>query len=60
MQQEYWHEYLDLVLPYKVINGYTNIDDSARPTMVGSGITRSQMNKDVIKFLITFANTVTF
>ena len=60
MQQEYWHEYLDLVLPYKIINGYTNIDDSARPTMVGSGITRSQMNKDVIKFLITFANTVTF
>ena len=24
----YWHEYLDLVLLYKIINGYTYIDDS--------------------------------
>ena len=38
----YWHEYLDLVLLYKIINGYTYIDDNARPTMAGSGITRSQ------------------
>ena len=25
----YWHEYLDLVLLYKIINGYTYIDDNA-------------------------------
>ena len=56
----YWHEYLDLVLLYKIINGYTYIDDNARPTMAGSGITRSQTNKDIIKFSIPFANTVTF
>ena len=56
----YWHEYLDLVLLYKIINGYTYIDDNARPIMAGSGITRSQTNKDIIKFSIPFANTVTF
>ena len=56
----YWHEYLDLVLLYKKINGYTYIDDIARPTMTGSGITRSQTNKDIIKFSVPFANTVTF
>ena len=42
------------------INGYTYIDDIARPTMTGSGITRSQTNKDIIKFSVPFANTVTF
>ena len=56
----YWHEYLDLVLLYKIINGYTYINESARPTMAGSGITRSQTNKNIIKFSIPFANTVTF
>ena len=38
----------------------THIDESARPTMAGSGITSSQTNKDIIKFSIPFANTVTF
>ena len=28
--------------------------------MTGSGITRSQTNKDIIKFSVPFANTVTF
>ncbi len=56
----FWHEYLDLVLLYKIINGYTYIDNSARPTMAGSGITRSESNENVIKFSIPFANTVTF
>ena len=62
----YWHEYLDLVLLYKIINGYTYIDDSARLTMTNFGITRSETNKNIIKFSIPFANlpttlnTVTF
>ena len=56
----YWHEYLDLVLLYKIINGYTYIDDSARPTMAGSGITRSETNENVYKFSIPFASMVTF
>jgi hypothetical protein len=51
---------LDLVLLYKIINGYTYIDDSARPTMAGSGITRSETNENVYKFSIPFASTVTF
>ena len=53
----YWHEYLDLVLLYKIINGYTYIDDSARPTMARFGITRSETNKNIIKFSIPFAKT---
>ena len=56
----YWHEYLDLVLLYKIINGYTYIDDSARPAMASFGITRSETNKNIIKFSIPLANTVTF
>ena len=44
----YWHEYLDLVLLYKIINGYTYINDSAQP------------NENLYKFSIPFANTVTF
>jgi hypothetical protein len=56
----YWHEYLDLVLLYKIINGYTYINDSARPTLAGSGITRSETNENIYNFSIPFANTVTF
>jgi hypothetical protein len=37
-----------------------NIDDSARPVISGSGITRSEPNDNRIKFLIPFAKTVTF
>jgi hypothetical protein len=56
----YWHEYLDLVLLYKIINNYTYIDESARATMAGSGIIRSEANTNLIKFTIPFAKTVTF
>ncbi len=48
----FWHEYLDLVLLYKIINGYTLIDNSARPTMAGSGGAnqmRSESNEERIK-----------
>ena len=47
----YWHEYLDLVLLYKIINNYTCVDDSARPIISRSRLTRSE---------IPFARTVTF
>ncbi len=56
----YWHEYLDLVLLYKIINNYTNIDDSARPIISRSRITRSETKNDLIKLKIPFARTVTF
>ena len=56
----YWHEYLDIFLLYKIINNYTYIDDSARPVISGSGITRSETNDNRIKFLIPYAKTVTF
>ncbi len=46
----FWHEYLDLVLLHKIINGYTYIENSALPTMAGSGIMRSESNGNVIKF----------
>lgn len=36
------------------------INDSARLTVAGSGITRGQMNKDVNIFSILFGSTVTF
>ena len=56
----YWHEYLDIFLLYKIINNYTYIDESARPVISGSGITRSETNDNRIKFLIPYAKTVTF
>ena len=56
----YWHEYLDLVLLYKIISGYTYIDNNARPTMASFRITRSETNKNIIKFPIPFAKTVSF
>ena len=55
------HKYLDLVLLYKIINGYRYIDKRARPIVYAGctcGITLSQTNKDVIKFSIPFTNTV--
>ena len=55
----YWHEYLDLVFLYKIINDHTNIDKSVQPIMAGSGITRSETD-DLIKFVIPFAKTVTY
>jgi hypothetical protein len=45
---------------YKIINNYTYIDDSARPVISGSGITRMKTNDNRIKFLIPYAKTVTF
>ena len=52
----------NIFLLFKIINTYTCIDDSARPIMTVSGITSSQMNKDVllIKFSIPFASMGTF
>ena len=45
---------------YKILNNHTFIDVSARPTIAGTGITRSQSNDNLIKFIIPFAKTVTF
>ncbi len=59
----YWHEYLDLVLLYKIINNYTYIDESSVPKIaksLKSGSTRSETNENLIKFVIPFAKTVTF
>ncbi len=56
----YWHEYLDLVLLYKIINNYTCIDDSARPIISRSRLTRSETKDNLNKFKIPFARTVTF
>ena len=55
----YWHEYLDLIFLYKIINNHTYIDKSALPIMAGSGITRSETD-NLIKFVIPFAKTVTY
>jgi hypothetical protein len=56
----YWHEYLDLVFLYKIINNLTYIDERALPIMAGSGITRSESNANLIRFVIPYAKTVTF
>ena len=48
----YWHEYLDLVFLYKIINNLTYIDERALPIMAGSGITRSESNANLIRFVI--------
>jgi hypothetical protein len=56
----YWHEYLDLVFLYKIINNLTHIDEGALPIMAGSGITRSESNANLIRFVIPYAKTVTF
>ena len=55
----YWHEYLDLVFLYKIINNHTYIDKSVLPIMAGSGITRSETD-NLIKFVTPFAKTVTY
>ena len=56
----YWHEYLDLILLYKILNNHAFIDVSAQPTISATGITRSQSNDNLIKFIIPLAKTVTF
>ena len=56
----YWHEYLDLVFLYKIINNLTYVDERALPIMAGSGITRSESNANQIRFVIPYAKTVTF
>ena len=56
----YWHEYLDLMFLYKTINNLTHIDERALPIMAGSGITRSESNANLIRFVIPYAKTVTF
>ena len=56
----YWHEYLDMVLLYKLINNYTYIDESALPIIAESGKTRRETNENVIRFVIPFAKTVTY
>jgi hypothetical protein len=56
----YWHEYLDLVFLYKIINNLTYVDERALPIMAGSGITRSESNANLIRFVIPYAKTVTF
>ena len=43
----YWHEYLDMVLLYKLINNYTYIDESALPIIAESGKTRRETNENV-------------
>ena len=48
----YWHEYLDLILLYKILNNHAFIDVSARPTISATGITRGQSNDNLIKFII--------
>ena len=55
----YWHEYLDLVFLYKIINNHTYIDKSALPIIARSGIARSETN-NYIRFVIPFAKTVTY
>jgi hypothetical protein len=56
----YWHEYLDLVFLYKIINNLTYINERALPIMAGSGTTRSESNANPIRFVIPYAKTVTF
>ena len=56
----YWHEYLDLVFLYKIINNLTYIDERALPIMAGSGTTRSESNANPIRFVIPYAKTVTY
>ena len=55
----YWHEYLDLVFLYKIINHLTYIDQSTLPIIARSGITRSETN-NLIRFVIPYAKTVTY
>ncbi len=55
----YWHEYLDLVFLYKIINHLTYIDHSTLPIIARSGITRSETN-NLIRFVILYAKTVTY
>ena len=55
----YWHEYLDLVFLYKIINNHTYIDKSDLPIIAGSGITRNKSN-NLIRFVIPYAKTVTY
>ena len=55
----YWHEYLDLVFLYKIINNHTYIDKSDLPIIAKSGFTRNNTN-NLIKFVIPYAKTVTY
>ena len=55
----YWHEYLDLVFLYKIINNHTYIDKSHLPIIAKSGFTRNNTN-NLIKFVIPYAKTVTY
>lgn len=56
----YWHEYLDLVMLYKIINGMASVSHGVRLVAVSSRKTRSSSNDDCISLTVPFARTVTF
>ena len=56
----YWHEYLDVVLLFKIMNNLVFIPDSIRPKEVMSGSTRHSSSQEKIKLSVPFAKTVTF
>jgi hypothetical protein len=54
----YWHEYLDMVLFYKIVNGLVNVKPSLIPTIRTSRPTRSSTST-ATKFIIPKCKTTT-
>ena len=54
----YWHEFLDMVLFYKIINDLISVHPTIRPTIRSSRPTRSSTSKNP-KFVVPKCKTVT-
>ena len=56
----YWHDYLDVLLLYKILSNLVIIPENIRPKEVLSRTTRHSSVKENIKLRVPFAKTVTF
>ena len=60
LPMSYWHEYLDMIFLFKVINGCVHMSKDANPVCEIYHTTRSSNNPSLITLKIPFARTVSY
>ena len=55
-----WHEYLDMIFLFKVINGYVHVSKDGNPVREIYSRTRSSNNPSLITLKTPFARTVCY
>ena len=56
----YWHEYLDMVLFFKIVHNLVSVKQFVVPSVRTTRCTRSSSNSDVIKFNVPRCKTSTY